>query len=171
MEKLVDAACRCSGASVGYDVGNSMHTALSRTSIANGIRLSLPVALSVFAYGVVYGVLASQKGLTAWQAALMSGVVFAGSAQFVILDMWMHPLPLAAIAVTTLAVNLRHVLMGTALHPWLCEVPPSRAYGLLFFLNDESWARTLSRLHAEQDDPRDLCKAGSRPFQAACSFP
>src|SRR5439155_23987943 len=47
----------------------------------------LPVALSVFAYGTVFGVLSRQAGLSLPETLLMSGLVFAGSAQFVALGL------------------------------------------------------------------------------------
>ena len=53
-----------------------------------GARACLPVAISVGAYGVVWGVLARGAGLSLLEAMLMSVLVFAGSAQFVALDLW-----------------------------------------------------------------------------------
>ena len=53
-----------------------------------GARLVLPIAVSVFAYGSVFGVLARQTGMSLLEAASMSGLVFAGSAQFIVLDLW-----------------------------------------------------------------------------------
>ena len=53
-----------------------------------GARACIPVAISVSAYGVVWGVLAKQAGLSLLEVVLMSGLVFAGSAQFVALDLW-----------------------------------------------------------------------------------
>jgi len=47
------------------------------------------------------------------------------------------------ILIATLIVSLRHLLLGATLHPWLAGLPPRRAYGMLFFLTDESWALSL----------------------------
>jgi len=115
-----------------------------------GARRTLPVGASIFAYGLVFGVLARQAGLSPAEAFLMSGLVFAGSSQFVALDLWATPLPIASLVVTTLVVNLRHLLMGAALGPLLGRLPPLKTYGSLFFLNDESWALTMG----EQDRGR-----------------
>jgi predicted branched-subunit amino acid permease len=51
----------------------------------------------------------------------------------------------ASLIITTLIVNLRHVLMGAALAPWLTRLTPRQALGSLFFMTDESWALTLGR--------------------------
>jgi len=112
-----------------------------------GAVQTLPVALSVLAYGMVYGLLTREAGMDWQEAVLMSGLVFAGSAQFVALEMWTHPLPVAALAATTLVVNLRHVLMGASLAPWLQRMPAGRLCPLMFVLVDESWALSLGALH------------------------
>ena len=70
-------------------------------------------------------------------------MVFAGASQFVVLDLWLDPLPVGAIVLAALAVNLRHVLMGAAMRPWLAGLSPFTAYGSLFFLVDESWALSM----------------------------
>lgn len=108
-----------------------------------GARRGVPVAVGVFAVGLVFGALARTAGLSAAEATLMSLLVLAGASQFVALDLWTSPLPVAAILLTTLVVNLRHVLMGAALAPLLLRVRPRAAYAAVFFMVDESWAMTM----------------------------
>ena len=117
-----------------------------RPGLIYGARRSLPLALGVFVYGTVFGVLAQQAGLSLLEALLMSGFVFAGASQFVAVGLWATPLPVAAIIFTTLIINLRHLLMSAALSPWFLRLPPAAAYGSLFFLNDESSALTRNEL-------------------------
>jgi len=124
----------------------SYQAEFDRAGLLEGARQSIPIALSVFAYGSVYGVLAGQTGMSLGEAFLMSSLVFAGSAQFSVLSLWSVPLPTVFIIFTTLVVNLRHLLMGAALHPWFVRLTPLQKYGSLFFLNDESWALTLNHL-------------------------
>ena len=62
-----------------------------------GFTANLVVAASVGAYGSVLGLLAAQKGLTWLQLLVMNLSVFAGSAQFVMVDMWFPPLPIVEI--------------------------------------------------------------------------
>ena len=84
-----------------------------------GARRSIPIAISVFAIGLVFGVLARQAKLSILESFLMSGLVFAGASQFVALSLWIAmPLPVITIILTTLVVNLRHLLMGASLRPW-----------------------------------------------------
>lgn len=120
-----------------------------RSQFLLGVRQCMPVAVSVAAYGLVWGVLAAQAGVSALQTGLMSALVFAGSAQFVALDMWKVSIdspPLLAILVATLVVNLRYILMTAALHPMF--VAEKTRWPLLkaFFISDENWALTTAEI-------------------------
>ena len=112
------------------------------------------------AYGAVFGVPARQAGLSLLEVVLMSAVVAAGASQFVAVGMWAAPLPVASIVLTTLVVNLRHLLMGAALRPWFGRLPRARAYGSLFFLSDESWALTTRALAKGEGDGAFLAGSG-----------
>lgn len=126
----------------------------------DGVRSSVAIALGAGAFGVVFGMLARQAGLSLPEALLMSAIVFAGSAQIVSLGLWVAPLPVGAIILTTLIVNLRHVLMSASLHPWLARLPRGRVYASLFFMVDESWALTLGSLTAGRGDGAFLLGSG-----------
>lgn len=112
-----------------------------------GISMFLPVAVSIASYGVVWGVLAGQKGLSVPEVLLMSGLVFAGSSQFVALDSWTPgALPILPIVVATAIVNLRMLLMSATLRPLVAHLPLPRALGAMFFVGDEQWAMTMAGL-------------------------
>lgn len=117
-----------------------------------GARRSVPLAVSVIAYGTVFGVLARQAGLSFTESVLMSGLVYAGSTQFVTLELWAMPLPMFSLMLTTLAVNLRHILMGAALRPWFGRLPTPKAYGSLFFLTDETRALSVGEYERGERD-------------------
>jgi len=129
------------------------HADLIRFSLPGllaGFRNCLPVALGVAVYGILFGLLARQKGLTLVETQSMSLFVFAGASQLIALDLWStnlsSGLPVLSLILTTLIVNLRHVLMGAALSPWLTRLTSGQAFGSLFFMTDESWALTLGRM-------------------------
>lgn len=131
-----------------------------------GVRLILPVAASVYAYGSVYGVLARQAGMSLPEATLTSSLVFAGSAQFIILELWHSPLPAATLILTTLVVNLRHVLMGIALQPWFSQLSRTQKYLSAFFLTDENWALSMRELRQGYRDAAILLGSGLVVFIA-----
>jgi len=124
--------------------------AFSLRGLLAGFRVCLPVALGVAVYGVLFGLLARQKGLSLAAAQSMSLGVFAGASQLIALDLWGPDLPVASLIVTTCIVNLRHVLMGAALAPWLTRLTARQAFGSLFFMTDESWALALGRWAEER---------------------
>jgi 4-azaleucine resistance transporter AzlC len=128
--------------------------------VTNGIRRSLPIGLSVFAYGLVFGVLARQAGLSLVEAALMSGWVFAGASQFVALDLWVSPLPVPTLILTTLVLNLRHVLMGAAVYPWFAPLRARQVYPTLYFMTDENWALSMRQYAAGERDGGFLLGSG-----------
>lgn len=117
-----------------------------------GALQSLPLALGTAAYGLVFGALARQAGLSLFEVISMSGLVYAGAAQLVSLELWAPSLPIAAIVLTTLVVNARHILMSATLQPWFRRLSPARAYAALFFLTDESWALTQRDLATSRRD-------------------
>ncbi len=129
-----------------------------------GARKALPLVVSVFAVGVVFGVLARQAGLSPAESLLMSALVFAGASQFVALSLWTTPLPVAVIVLTTLVVNLRHLLMGASLRPWFSRLSPFKAYGSAFFMVDESWALTMGDLTSGGRDTAFLLGSGAALF-------
>jgi 4-azaleucine resistance transporter AzlC len=116
--------------------------------IRAGLVTCVPVAFGVAGYGVAFGVLANQVGLSVAEAALMSALVVAGASQIVAVELWADPIPIAAIVVTTFAINLRYSLMGAALQPWFKRLSASKAYGSLFFMADENWALTMRDFRA-----------------------
>lgn len=108
-----------------------------------GARRTLPVAIGDIAFAIVLGVLARQAGMSMLEAMLMSVLVFAGASQFIAVGLWMTPVPVFTIVLTTLVVNLRHLLMGASLRPWLSRISSLKAYGSAFFMTDETWALSI----------------------------
>jgi 4-azaleucine resistance transporter AzlC len=70
---------------------------------------TLPVGAGMVPLGVAFGVLVTQAGLAWWWTPVISGLVFAGSLEFLLLSLVIVAAPLATIALTTLLVNSRHV--------------------------------------------------------------
>ncbi len=115
-----------------------------QNSFQSGVVANLPVSLSVAAYGGVLGVLAAQKGLTGLELLAMNLMVFAGSAQFVIVEMWTRSLPIFEITLAVLAVNMRYLLIGASLKPVFSGQPLRRKLYIMHFVADENWAVTMA---------------------------
>lgn len=131
----------------------------STKGFLKGFRAGLPIAIGVASYGLVFGILSREAGLDLWSSLSMSLFVFAGASQFVALDMWITPLPIFAIIMTTFVVNMRHILMGAVLVDTFKGLSPSQKYVSLFFMVDESWAYSLNEW--QQGDKNAALLAGT----------
>ena len=134
--------------------------AFTSAGAVRGARAMLPIVPGAVAFGLVYGFLAGERGLSTLEIGLSSVLVFAGASQFLALEFWGDPLPLATLVLSVLIINLRHVLMGPTLVPWLAHLRPGQAYGSLFFLADEVWGASMVELRRGGRDAAFLLGAG-----------
>ena len=104
------------------------------------LREGWPVLVSPTIIGVTYGVLARQAGLDPIQTEAMSLLVFAGAAQFASVELLRSGAGAAVIVATVLFINLRHLLMATALRPSFATRPLAQRLGLAYLLTDEAFA-------------------------------
>lgn len=100
----------------------------------------MPIVLGYVPIGLALGVLAARAGLSPVETGAMSVFVYAGASQFIGVSMIASGVAPLTIALTTLLVNLRHVLMSAALAPYMGHIRRSRAAALSFFVTDESFA-------------------------------
>ena len=118
-----------------------------RAQLSEGLAAAWPICLGFFPIGMSLGVLAQKGGLAPWQIGLMSLVVFAGGSQFIAVAMIGSGASLAAIVSTTFMINLRHLLMSSALSVYFPGV--SRRFLALFAygVTDESFAVNMARFN------------------------
>jgi len=124
-----------------------------RSEFWPGIRTSLPVTVGVVPFGLTCGVMGVAVGLTPVETVLMSALVFAGASQFVALTMLSGPAGWGMIILTTLLINLRHLLMGASLAPYMKRLPVPLQALLAFGIVDESYVLTMDRLRQHAYDP------------------
>lgn len=116
-----------------------------RTEFVCGVKAELPILLGVSPFGLIYGVLALNAGLPAGLAFAMSSVVFAGSAQFVAAQLIGSGAPGIVILSTTFIVNLRHILYGASVAPYLKHLGLRWKCLLAYLLTDEVYAVAVTR--------------------------
>jgi 4-azaleucine resistance transporter AzlC len=108
-----------------------------------GMLATAPLAPGVVAFGLLYGVIARQAGFAPWEVWVMSLIVHAGSAQFAAVGMW-GAANAVTLILTTLIINLRHLLMGASIAPYLRSLSsPWKAF-LALWLCDESYALAIA---------------------------
>lgn len=131
-----------------------------KNELRDGFIANLPIGLSVFAYGSVLGVLCTQKGIALYELMLMNIFIFAGSAQFVMVDMWSSSLDIIGITLAALMMNLRYFLIGASLNPLFLNGTKRQKFQYIHFATDESWAITMDRLKKEELTPLFLFGGG-----------
>ena len=120
-----------------------------RSEFMAGVRAELPILLGTTPFGLIYGVLAIGAGLPPAAALAMSSIVFAGSAQFIATDLFASLTPAPIIVLTTLVVNLRHMLYSASLAPYLQHLGRAWKWLLAYLLTDEAYAVAI--VHYDRD--------------------
>ena len=117
-----------------------------------GFRAAMPLNLGLVPFGLVVGVLAEAKGLSLVETVLMSGLVFAGTAQILALESWQEAAPVLSATLAAIAVNLRFSLMGPSLAPWLDALSGWRRWISVAVIVDHAWALSLAEIRAGRQD-------------------
>lgn len=105
-----------------------------------GVVESVPLAISLGCYSLVFGMLARQSGLIVKEIFFMSAFVFAGASQFAILPLIQNDASLFTMISTTYVINLRHYLMAASLSTMWPNLKKYKKAFLAFFLIDENFA-------------------------------
>ncbi len=114
-----------------------------------GVRAEFPFLVGVFPFGLIYGTLALNAGLSTVTSQLMSSIVFAGSSQFITAQLVHESMPSFVIVLTIAVVNLRHMLYSASLAPYISALPMRWKALLSYLLTDEAYAATV--IHYENE--------------------
>ena len=111
----------------------------------NGCFAEMPLQLGVFPFGLAFGILGIESGLTQLQTFLLSSIIFAGASQIVFAQLTATMTPAPIIIGTVGIVNLRHILYGISLSEYLKELPLRWRWILAYLITDESFAVSYNR--------------------------
>ena len=111
-----------------------------------GVRALLPMLLGVAPFGVIYGVIALQSGIPPLATILMSSIVFAGSAQFLLAQLVGAGAPALLSVGAVGLINLRHALYSASVAPILHALPRRWKLLLAYLLTDEAYAAAIPHL-------------------------
>ena len=110
------------------------------TDFMKGVRQELPLALSAIPFGLILG-----GSLKAWNIPFLLGastsfIIFAGSSQFIVLQMMAVGAPAVAIIFAALATNLRHIFYTLKLIPYFNRLTLPQKVSSAYLLTDECFA-------------------------------
>lgn len=125
----------------------------STRSFWDGVRAELPLLIGVFPFGLIYGALALNAGLSPAASQMMSSIVFAGSSQFITAQLVHESAPALVIILTIAVVNLRHMLYSASLAPYLKDLSTKWKVLLSYFLTDEAYAPSILKYEKDGITP------------------
>lgn len=127
-------------------------TQKNKIGVIYGLRQSLPIVIGYAPVAITFGILATQFGLTVWEAGLMSFFVYAGASQFIAIEMIYQGATPLMIGMTTLIVNIRHFLMSFSIVPLFPERTLPWSLGLAQGLTDETFVLNTKILKEVDDE-------------------
>jgi 4-azaleucine resistance transporter AzlC len=114
-------------------------------SFLKGVKDCIPTLLGYLSIGFAAGVVEKTSGLTIVEIALLSLVLYAGSAQFIAAGMIAANSSTTAIIITIFFVNLRHILMSAALSPYFRQLSPLKNMLIGTLLTDETFGVAINK--------------------------
>jgi predicted branched-subunit amino acid permease len=118
----------------------------SRAAIVPGIIAIGPMLPGTLAFGMAFGALCAQKNFSLAEVVVMMGTVYGGLSQFVAVQSWpsvLTPGTIATLALLTLTVNIRFMLMSATLRPWFGTLPPWQGYSSMLLVTDGGWLAAM----------------------------
>lgn len=112
-------------------------------SIRYAFKRSLPVMAGYLVLGMGFGILLEAKGYSVVWAFVMSAFIYAGSMQYVAVDLLAGGASLISAALMTLMVNARHLFYGISMIDRYKDMGAKKPY-LVFALTDETYSLVCS---------------------------
>ena len=100
---------------------------------------TIPVLTGYVVLGIGFGILMSAAGFGAWHTLAMSALIYAGSLQYLAVGMLSGGVSLAALALTSLMVNARHLFYGISMVEKYRGAGWRKGY-IIFALTDETYS-------------------------------
>ncbi len=116
---------------------------LNKETLKFSFIRSLPVMAGYLVLGSGFGILMADKGYSFWWPALMSIVVYAGSLQYVGVNLLATMASPISTALMTIMVNARHIFYGISMLEKYKAMDKGRTYSI-FALTDETYSLVCS---------------------------
>jgi 4-azaleucine resistance transporter AzlC len=117
----------------------------------SGVRAEAPILLGVVPFGLLFGALAISSHLTSPAAQAMSALIFAGSAQFIAVQLLGLSSSGLVIVMVVCVVNLRHALYSASMAPHVRRLNTGWKLLLSYLLTDEAYAVCITHYAREGD--------------------
>lgn len=118
---------------------NGWKEEMKMNGLKKNILRTLPVMTGYLVLGIGFGIVLGSKGYGIGWCLAMSVFIYAGSMQFVAVDLMAAGAGLLTVALTTLMVNARHLFYGISMIDRYRDTGKEKPY-LIFGLTDETYS-------------------------------
>jgi len=122
----------------------------TKSTLREAFIATTPVMAGYIVLGMGFGVLLSAKGFGPLWALAMSGFIYAGSMQYLTIDLLTGGASLITAALTTLLVNARHLFYGVSMVEGYRGMGKKKPYAI-FALTDETYSLVCQDEHPDRD--------------------
>ena len=116
-----------------------------------GVRDGMPFILMALPFATLFGVVATEAGLSVAQAMGFTVLVIAGAAQFAAVQMMMEDAGIAFVLLAALAVNLRMAMYSASLVPYLGPAPLWQRAFVAYLNFDQTFITSVARYEARPE--------------------
>ncbi|MEJ6396845.1 AzlC family ABC transporter permease [Yoonia sp. 208BN28-4] len=132
-----------------------MPPATVKSAYLAGIRDGAPFIFMVVPFALLFGVVATEAGLTIGQVMGFTVLVIAGASQFAALQMIVEQAGIILILLAALAVNLRMAMYSASLVPYLGAAPLWQRAFAAYFLFDQPYIVSIAKFEIAQMTVRE----------------
>ena len=126
-----------------------------------GVADVSPLMIPVVPFGIIFGVLAIDLGLSPITTIAMSIIIFGGASQIIFLQLFSAGASSLVILSSVGAVNLRHLLYGAVLSEHMSDFKMTWKIIISYFLVDQAFAVTNSYLKKSADKDKAFHSFGA----------
>lgn len=123
---------------------------ITKADIKRALKATFPVFSGYIVLGFGFGIVLHSKGFGVPWAFLVSLLIYAGSMQYVAIDLLSGGASVITMAVTTVLVNARHIFYGISMIDKYKDVGKVKPY-LIFSLTDETYSLVCTE---ENNNPK-----------------
>ena len=117
---------------------------LKKTLLKDVLHDTFPVLTGYVVLGAGFGIIMTSNGYGILFSVLMSVFIFAGSMQYAAIGLFAGPASFLTVALTTAAVNARHIFYGISMIDKYKNAGFKKPY-MIFALTDETYSLVSSR--------------------------
>jgi len=124
-----------------------------RDEFFHGLRDEAPLMVGVMPFGLIFGALGTEAGLTPVQIMAMSIIIFGGASQVIFLQLYATGANPLLVSGTVSVINLRHTLYSASIAMYFRHLSLRWKVLLSYLLTDEAFAVTMRRYESQLPNP------------------